>query len=311
MLISYRIYIALRFICITSVSGDYLELRKTELKYHNKHSIKESNQLSHNLERVYASHPLNSTQDIRGNDFIQPPTNKSYSRVNSKIGSELHEQPSYLQGTKWHQSSNKNMSEPTYKKSTVISNDENKWIKFLKPLLKYSLANHTMKHHEPLESNFSMKSNPFFPSNNLHPNLSIPNFSLNETDMRAYLSMIHPFRRMQYEYPPWENLTYNEQTRFLELELGPTNRYNKTMSAFLTTYYGSLLMVGVPGNGLTCLIILTNSYMRTAPNIFLFNLAVVDLVTLTMSKFIDILFKDYYRVRYCTKVFLHFQIFIF
>ena len=292
---SYRIYIAICFICITCVNADYLELRRTDEKYNEKHSIAESNQFSHNLNNIHPIHQPNSTQDVRTNKFIQPPTNKSYSWNNSKIGSELHKQPYYLQQKKWYQHLNKNVPDLTFndKKSTVISNDENilsyyqKWIKFLKPLLKYSLANHTMKHHVPVESNFSMESDPFFPSNNLHPNRSIPTFNLNETEMRAYLSMIHPFRRMRYEYPPWTNLTDNEQKRFLELELGPTARYNKTMSAFLSTYYGSLLLVGVPGNGLTCLIILTNSYMRTAPNIFLFNLAVVDLLTLTTSKYIQ------------------------
>ena len=49
----------------------------------------------------------------------------------------------------------------------------------------------------------------------------------------------------------------------------------------LTIFYGALMAIGIPGNLLTCFIIATNSYMRTPPNFFLFNLAAADLLTLT------------------------------
>ena len=52
----------------------------------------------------------------------------------------------------------------------------------------------------------------------------------------------------------------------------------------MTVFYGVLFILGVPGNLLTCFIILLNSYMKAPPNYFLFNLAIVDIITLTMGK---------------------------
>ena len=89
---------------------------------------------------------------------------------------------------------------------------------------------------------------------------------------------------MIYEYPPWENLTSEQQTLFLAAELGDPQKYNTLVTNILSAYYGTLLSVGIPGNGLTCLIILTNNYMRTASNLFLLNLALVDIITLTLGK---------------------------
>ena len=88
-------------------------------------------------------------------------------------------------------------------------------------------------------------------------------------------------------YPPWENLTKEEQRAFLNLTLGSPQMYGRTGTYGLGTYYSALLFIGIPGNALTCLIILTNSYMRTAPNIFLFNIALADMVTLMTGKSIS------------------------
>ena len=66
---------------------------------------------------------------------------------------------------------------------------------------------------------------------------------------------------------------------------GDPRRYSSATTIGLTVYYGALLSVGIPGNALTILIILTNSYMRTAPNFFLLNIALADFVTLTMGKY--------------------------
>ena len=85
-------------------------------------------------------------------------------------------------------------------------------------------------------------------------------------------------------YPSWENLTKEEKKAFLNLTLGSPQKYGDKGTYGLGAYYIMLLFVGVPGNVLTCLIILTNSYMRTAPNIFLFNIALADFVTLITGK---------------------------
>ena len=43
------------------------------------------------------------------------------------------------------------------------------------------------------------------------------------------------------------------------------------------------LVLGVLGNLATCLVIIKNEYMRTTTNIYLFNLALVDLGTLILA----------------------------
>ena len=83
--------------------------------------------------------------------------------------------------------------------------------------------------------------------------------------------------------PPWENLTIAQKNYILKQGIGEPQKYSNATVLALTAFYGALLSVGIPGNGLTILIILTNSYMRSAPNIFLFNIALADLLTLTLG----------------------------
>ena len=52
----------------------------------------------------------------------------------------------------------------------------------------------------------------------------------------------------------------------------------------LGVYYAVLLVIGIPGNILTGLVILTNSHMQTAPNMYILNLAIVDVVTLAIGR---------------------------
>ena len=52
----------------------------------------------------------------------------------------------------------------------------------------------------------------------------------------------------------------------------------------LGVYYGVLMVIGIPGNMLTALVILTNSHMHTAPNMYILNLVVVDVVSLAIGK---------------------------
>ena len=82
----------------------------------------------------------------------------------------------------------------------------------------------------------------------------------------------------------WESLSRDQRQSYLEVNQGPKQRFSKHQAIPLTIYYGALLAVGVPGNLLTCLIITTNSYMRTPPNFFLLNLAATDLLTLTRKQ---------------------------
>ena len=210
---------------------------------------------------------------------------------NNKILAELHQNVSHTE--------NQNLSYPILHQKKMISLDQyflnyyQQWLKLINAFLTQPSLNN---HYQAVDQNSSFKSSAFTSFEHLLSNHSIVDFDPNETNATAFYPLYYPYHEIKYEYPPWDNLTNDEQKRFLELELGKSQRYNATLTAFLSSYYGTLLLVGVPGNILTCLIILTNPYMRTAPNIFLFNLAVVDLVTLTMSKLFFNIFQSFKNI---------------
>ena len=52
----------------------------------------------------------------------------------------------------------------------------------------------------------------------------------------------------------------------------------------LTIIYTIFLVVGLIGNLATCMVIISNQYMRTATNVYLLNLALTDVATLILSK---------------------------
>ena len=142
----------------------------------------------------------------------------------------------------------------------------------------FNIANQTL--HRNI-----IKSNPIFIYSNFSNNQSIPFkfdrsylFDLNNT------ILTENYPNIQLMYPPWNSLNETEQQTFLQLAQGPSRRHSKGSSIGLSIYYLILLCVGIPGNLVTCCIILTNSYMRTAPNLFLLNIAIADLFTLFLSK---------------------------
>ena len=81
----------------------------------------------------------------------------------------------------------------------------------------------------------------------------------------------------------WSNLSATEQHTFLEEALGPQHKYSDDKVVIPTIVYSAISIFGIPGNIITCLTIISNSYLRTAPNFFIFNLAVVDLITLILG----------------------------
>ena len=130
-----------------------------------------------------------------------------------------------------------------------------------------------------------IKSNPIFIYSNFSNNQSIPFkfdrsylFDLNNT------ILTENYTNIQLMYPPWNNLNKTEQEKFLQLAQGPSRRHSEESSIGLSIYYIILLCFGIPGNFVTCCVILTNSYMRTAPNFFLLNIAIADLFTLIFGK---------------------------
>ena len=83
---------------------------------------------------------------------------------------------------------------------------------------------------------------------------------------------------------PLQNFSLEDVPGLKEAMVGHQERYRHTRGIMITLFYIGLMLVGIPGNVLTCLIITVNSYMNTSPNYFLVNLALVDLVTLMLGK---------------------------
>ena len=144
-----------------------------------------------------------------------------------------------------------------------------------------------LKHEDDnLESSMSSIDPPLPSSKVLAYNRSseaVDENNISETLHRFFQPFLLPSTQPQ----SWKNIPREQKRIYLSKELGHPQRYSHAVTMSLVVYYGGLLLLGIPGNVLTCLIILTNPYMRTAPNIYLLNLAVVDLVTLTMSKYLS------------------------
>jgi len=86
-----------------------------------------------------------------------------------------------------------------------------------------------------------------------------------------------------------ENLTDVDLIRkcydnYLEMYLGPRNLPWETLIP-VTIIYILIFVTGVFGNVTTCIVILTNQYMQTATNYYLFNLAMADMTTLIVGEY--------------------------
>jgi hypothetical protein len=53
---------------------------------------------------------------------------------------------------------------------------------------------------------------------------------------------------------------------------------------FLSIIYSNFLIVGVVGNLYTCMVIISNEYMRNPTNIYIIYLAIADIASLVISK---------------------------
>ena len=60
---------------------------------------------------------------------------------------------------------------------------------------------------------------------------------------------------------------------------------NAVESVSLTVVYLLILLTGVVGNVITCIVIVRNSYMHTATNCYLFSLAISDTFQLVLGTF--------------------------
>ena len=80
-----------------------------------------------------------------------------------------------------------------------------------------------------------------------------------------------------------ENISSDNISIFIQEMLGDSH-INFESLYFLTIIYSIFLVVGVCGNLSTCIVILSNEYMRTPTNVYLLNLAIADIATLTISR---------------------------
>ncbi|ODM97258.1 Neuromedin-U receptor 1 [Orchesella cincta] len=70
---------------------------------------------------------------------------------------------------------------------------------------------------------------------------------------------------------------------YLSRYLGPRSLPWETLIP-VTIIYVLIFVTGVFGNVTTCIVILTNQYMQTATNYYLFNLAMADMTTLIVGE---------------------------
>ena len=76
-------------------------------------------------------------------------------------------------------------------------------------------------------------------------------------------------------------------TAFIEENLGDSHVNWATLIP-LTITYSIFLVVGISGNLSTCIVNISNEYMRTATNVYLLNLAIADIATLVLSKYMKL-----------------------
>lgn len=88
---------------------------------------------------------------------------------------------------------------------------------------------------------------------------------------------------------PWScqnitEFTLNDKCveNYLHTYLGPRSLPLETLVP-VTIIYIIIFVTGVFGNVTTCIVILTNQYMQTATNYYLFNLAMADMTTLIVG----------------------------
>ena len=240
--------------------------------------VDEKTQLNetYNLEKIKNSYANDrSTKDYNPLNGMKKRSSKTN---NDTITHALHNQSNHtlIDGD------NMNKTSPTWFKIIseyfVLSENLTTYLSPEHGLSGINIANQTLHHR-------IVKSNPIFIYSNFSNNQSIP-FSFD----RSYLSDLNNTIITENKpnihtiYPPWNNLNKTEQEMFLQLAQGPSRRHSEGSSIGLSIYYIILLCFGIPGNLLTCFVILTNSYMRTAPNLFLLNIAIADVFTLILGK---------------------------
>ena len=166
----------------------------------------------------------------------------------------------------------------------VLSENVSRYLGIEHGLDGVSIVNQTLYHNLTRNDPIFIFSNPSHNQNiTIKFDTQYP-LELNNTIISEYLNRNLTVPNIDFVYPPWDKLNKTEKNKFLQLAQGSSRRYGDGPSTGLTFYFFILLCLGVPGNLVTCCIILSYSYMRTAPNLFLLNIAIADIFTLILGK---------------------------
>ena len=116
-----------------------------------------------------------------------------------------------------------------------------------------------------------------------------------------------------YQIKTWEILPQKFKEIYIDYHQGDTV-LNYEAQVGLTLFYVVLILLGLPGNLMTCIIIWCNSNIITPTNCFLLNLAIVDIITLitgkwcaNLTKNVTFFFIKNYYTTTSSLIFLKFQ----
>lgn len=80
----------------------------------------------------------------------------------------------------------------------------------------------------------------------------------------------------------------NESTRiWIEERLGQVQALGSPWMITLTLIYSAIFIMGVLGNMPIILVILRFKYMQSIANLYIFNLAITDIISLVIGKFFE------------------------
>ena len=124
-------------------------------------------------------------------------------------------------------------------------------------------------------------------------NWAMPNVTLNDITFESVLDDFE--RNLKLSISPvdsesfpgadhWDDLSSMEKEQYLSKVYGHKHRFEKNIAIGMTIFFATIFGIGTGGNLMTILIISMNSYMKQSPNYYLFNLAVVDIITLWIGK---------------------------
>lgn len=100
--------------------------------------------------------------------------------------------------------------------------------------------------------------------------------------MEAVIVPVNPGANFTLEMG-WNDTEF-DMDKYLEMYLGPKSLPLESLIPMSLIYF-LILLTGIFGNVTTMIVIITNPYLQTATNYYLFNLAVADMTTLVVGEY--------------------------